>query len=111
MIPENWLRECRSADERLVNAFSAGAYADTAPGGAYHNFWWLNKPPMGAIMALGVSGQVLYIDTEKNFVAAKLSSQPDYENVKLEDFSYLDNYDKYFLTNLESAYDQVINNW
>jgi CubicO group peptidase (beta-lactamase class C family) len=84
LIPENWLRECRSADERLVNAFSAGAYADSAPGGAYHNFWWLKKPPMGAIMALGVSGQVLYIDTEKDFVAAKLSSQPDYENFEME---------------------------
>jgi CubicO group peptidase (beta-lactamase class C family) len=39
---------------------------------------------MGAIMALGVSGQVLYIDTEKDFVAAKFSSQPDYENVEME---------------------------
>jgi CubicO group peptidase (beta-lactamase class C family) len=84
LIPENWLRECRSADERMINAFSAGAYADSAPGGAYHNFWWINKPPTGPIMALGVGGQVLYIDTEKDFVAAKFSSQPEYENSEME---------------------------
>lgn len=84
LVPENWLLECRSADERLVNAFSAGKYSNTAPGGAYHNFWWLNRPPTGPIMALGVGGQILYIDTEKDFVAAKFSSQPDYENAEME---------------------------
>ncbi len=35
-------------------------------------------------MALGVSGEVFYIDTEKDFVAAKFSSQPKYENVEME---------------------------
>lgn len=84
LIPESWLKECRSPDERLVNAFAAAKYANTAPGGAYHNFWWINKPPTAAIMALGVSGQVIYVDTEKDFVAAKFSSQPDYENAEME---------------------------
>jgi CubicO group peptidase (beta-lactamase class C family) len=84
LIPESWLKECRSPDERLVNAFSAAKYADTAPGGAYHNFWWINKPPTGPIMALGVGGQIIYVDAEKDFVAAKFSSQPDYENAEME---------------------------
>ncbi len=84
LVPESWVLECRSPDERLVDAFSVAEYADTAPGGAYHNFWWINSPPTGVIMALGVGGQVLYIDTETDFVAAKFSSQPDYENVEME---------------------------
>ncbi len=84
LIPEAWLQECRSPGERLVKAFAAGKYADTAPGGAYHNFWWISKPPTGAIMALGVSGQIIYVDTEKDFVAAKFSSQPEYENAEME---------------------------
>ena len=76
--------ECRRADERLINAFGAGKYSDTAPGDAYHNFWWLSKPPDGVIMALGVGGQVLYVDSENDFVAAKFSSQPQYEDPKME---------------------------
>ena len=84
LIPENWLQECRSPGEGLVSAFSAGKYADTASGGAYHNFWWISKPPTGVIMALGVGGQTIYIDTEKDFVAAKFSSQPEYENAEME---------------------------
>ena len=84
LVPENWLQECRDPGERLISAFSAGEYAETAPGGAYHNFWWVNGPPGGVIMALGVGGQVLYIDSENDFVAAKFSSQPDYENVEME---------------------------
>ena len=35
-------------------------------------------------MALGVGGQVIYIDTEKDFVAVKFSSQPEYENAEME---------------------------
>jgi hypothetical protein len=84
LIPEIWLQECRSPDQRLVDAFAEAKYADTAPGGAYHNFWWVNKPPTGAIMALGVGGQIIYVDTEKDFVAVKFSSQPEYENAEME---------------------------
>ena len=84
LVPENWLQECRSPEERLIKAFSVGKYANTAPGGAYHNFWWINNPPKGTIMALGVGGQVLYIDSENDIVVAKFSSQPDYESVEME---------------------------
>lgn len=84
IIPETWLQECRSPDQRLVDAFAEAKYADTAPGGAYHNFWWINKPPTGVIMALGVGGQIIYVDTERDFVAVKFSSQPEYENAEME---------------------------
>jgi CubicO group peptidase (beta-lactamase class C family) len=82
--PEDWLEECRNPGAGLVSAFSAGKYAETAPGGAYHNFWWVNGPPSGVIMALGVGGQILYIDSENDFVAVKFSSQPKYEDVEME---------------------------
>ena len=84
LVPESWLQECRNPDKGLVDAFAKSIYGYYAPGGAYHNFWWVSGPPKGVISALGVSGQVLYIDMEKDFVAAKFSSQTEYEIVDME---------------------------
>ena len=69
--------------------------------------------PVGTKEELAVYGK--YIGTLRNEVLAAHQAGKSLDEikkiVKLEEFSYLDNYDKYFLTNLESAYDQVINNW
>ena len=37
----------------------------------------------GVIMALGIHGQTLYIDPEREFVVAKFSSQPDQANISM----------------------------
>ena len=34
-------------------------------------------------MALGIHGQMLYVDCEREFVAAKLSSQPAQDNIEM----------------------------
>lgn len=69
--------------------------------------------PVGTREELAVYGK--YIGTLRDEVLAAHQAGKSLDEikkiVKLEEFSYLDNYDEYFLTNLESAYDQVINNW
>jgi glyoxylase-like metal-dependent hydrolase (beta-lactamase superfamily II) len=69
--------------------------------------------PVGTREELAIYGK--YIGTLRSEVLAAHSAGRSLDEikkiVKLEEFSYLDNYDEFFLTNLESAYDQVINNW
>lgn len=83
LVPENWLRACRSPSEDLVVAFAASDYAAAAPNGAYHNQWWVRDADRGVLMALGIHGQALFVDTEKSFVAAKFSSQPEQANIAM----------------------------
>lgn len=83
LVPESWLHECRNPNDKLIEAFAASEYAEVLPGGAYHNQWWVRNPEKGIIMALGIHGQTLYIDCERNFVAAKFSSQPEQVNIAM----------------------------
>jgi CubicO group peptidase (beta-lactamase class C family) len=89
LVPEQWLNNCRFPDPALVSAFADSEYddevkvllsagADGKVTGAYHNKWWVKDPARGIVMAIGVNGQMLYIDPERDFVAAVLSSQPDH---------------------------------
>ncbi|MBT5220494.1 MAG: hypothetical protein HOM16_13585 [Woeseia sp.] len=83
------MNNCRFPDPALVSAFADSEYddevkvllsagADGKVTGAYHNKWWVKDPARGIVMAIGVNGQMLYIDPERDFVAAVLSSQPDH---------------------------------
>lgn len=83
LIPASWLRNCRNPSEALCEAFSASEYAEVMPVGAYHNQWWVRNPSKGITMALGIHGQMLYVDCEREFVAAKLSSQPAQDNIEM----------------------------
>jgi CubicO group peptidase (beta-lactamase class C family) len=83
LVPEKWLQECRNPSDALSRIFGASEYADVLPGGAYHNQWWVRNPSKGVTMALGVHGQMLYVDCEQSFVCAKLSSQPALDNIEM----------------------------
>ena len=69
--------------------------------------------PVGTREELAVYGK--YIGTLRNEVLAAHESGKSLDEikevVKLNEFSYLDNYDAYFLTNLESVYEQILDNW
>ena len=83
LVRESWLHECRNPNDSLKEAFAASEYAEVLPGGAYHNQWWVRNPEKGITMALGVHGQMLYVDCEQELVAAKLSTQPEQANIAM----------------------------
>jgi len=83
LVPKRWLNGCRNPDDKLITAFAASEYADAAPGGAYHNQWWVRDASKGILMALGIHGQTAYVDAERDFVVAKFSSQPDQADVAM----------------------------
>ena len=47
---------------------------------AYHDQWWTFNNPHKAVSALGVHGQIIYIDPVAQMVVVKFSSDPDAES-------------------------------
>ncbi len=76
LVPVSWINECRYPNDALVDAFARSEYGEALAGYAYHNKWWVRDPQRGVIMALGIHGQTLYIDPDREFLVAKFSSQP-----------------------------------
>lgn len=80
IVPAAWIDQSRFASDLLIAVFGRSEYAEMMPDHAYHNMWWITDPRRGVMMALGIHGQTLYIDPEKELVIAKFSSQPDHVN-------------------------------
>jgi CubicO group peptidase (beta-lactamase class C family) len=62
----------------------AGAGYKLLPGWSYHDMWWVSHNSDGAFRALGIHGQVLYIDPKAEMVIARFASHPMAANVNLD---------------------------
>ena len=76
-------------DTAVVDGFIAGgdreafmAFASDGPqkGYSYRDQWWVTHNDHNAFMAMGVFGQLIYIDPTANMVIVKQSSQPKAQN-------------------------------
>jgi len=76
ILSEAWVNETLAGDSSLFGS----PYSDVLPGGAYRNQFWLPKARGSVLLCRGVFGQMIYIDTAKDFVAVKVSSWPDFVN-------------------------------
>ena len=59
-----------------VAAMRANAKYSREPWQAYHNMWWILNANPGEYCAVGIHGQVIYINLAANTVMAWFSSQP-----------------------------------
>ncbi len=80
IIPAPWLEATRVG---LHGRFD-GRYAQTLPGGAYRNMFWIEGAPSLALMARGVFGQLIYSNQVTGVVVAKVSSWPEFVSPTLE---------------------------
>jgi len=78
IVPPNWIETTRNGDHQIFDA----PYNISLPQGAYHNQWWIENPRSRNLMARGVFGQWIYIDFAHEMVIVKMSSWPDFLNVK-----------------------------
>ena len=53
---------------------------------AYHNMWWILDAEAGEYCAVGIHGQVIYINRKANTAMAWFSSQPGASSAKNENF-------------------------
>ena len=78
IVPDSFVTVTRSGDHQIFPA----PYNVALPQGAYKNQFWIEDRSEEAIMCRGVFGQLIYISWKYSMVLVKLSSWPDFLNVK-----------------------------
>jgi CubicO group peptidase (beta-lactamase class C family) len=79
IVPADWIAGCRRADTSAFYPLYGERYADF-PEAGYSRQWWVLDGKTGSHAALGVFGQMIYIDPPAGIVAVKLSSWPEFLN-------------------------------
>lgn len=84
IVPAGWIQESRQGDEHARQIFDISEYGEFIPGGHYRNKLWVKDADKGVLLALGIHGQIIYMDQSTGVVIVKLSTQP--ESVAMEMF-------------------------
>lgn len=79
IVPNSWIEETRNADHKVFGA----PYTTMLPNGAYRNQFWVEDQSSRNLMCRGVFGQLIFIDFAHDVVVVKLSTWPDFLNVKM----------------------------
>jgi len=74
VVPDGWIDQMRTGDPSVFGE----PWSLSMPKGAYRRFWWIRDVSRGDICAVGVFGQLIYVDPESDLVVAKLSTWPDF---------------------------------
>lgn len=75
LISERWVNDTTTAGSH--KAWQKGDFVDLLPQGCYRNQWYQVGGEDGSITALGIHGQWLYINPSVELVIAKMASQPE----------------------------------
>ena len=73
IVPKFWVEDTLNCDPSIFGA----PYTDALPYGAYRNQFWIEDHRKRAYMALGIYGQVIYINHDYQTVMTKLSTWPE----------------------------------
>lgn len=76
VVPAAWVERTLRLNRSLVSNMSANRKYAGDPWIAYHNMWWVLNANPGEYCAVGIHGQVIYINRTANTVMAWFSSQP-----------------------------------
>jgi CubicO group peptidase (beta-lactamase class C family) len=76
VIPVAWVDASLQLDEAMQANMAANPKYGEDPWIAYHNMWWVLDDTAGEYCAVGVHGQVIYINRRADTVMAWFSSQP-----------------------------------
>jgi CubicO group peptidase (beta-lactamase class C family) len=77
IVPTSWIEDSLAGAPDSREAF-AGSPTETPPfpGGMYRNQFWVPYPDRRVLLCLGIYGQSIYVDMDRDVVVAKLSSCP-----------------------------------
>ena len=76
VVPAAWVDATLAVGEQLQSNMAANAKYSADPWLAYHNMWWVLDADAGEFCAVGIHGQVIYINRSAKTVMAWFSSQP-----------------------------------
>jgi CubicO group peptidase (beta-lactamase class C family) len=86
VVPEAWLDQTLRLNRRHIQNMSNNPKYRKDPWVGYHNMWWVLNPRVGEYCAVGIYGQVIYINQTANTVMAWFSSQPVASSANNPDF-------------------------
>ena len=75
IVPRTWIDAIVNVDDRLKANMQHNRKDQKANWQAYHNMWWVLDAEKEEFCAVGIYGQVIYINRSANMVAAWFSSQ------------------------------------
>ena len=75
IVPDGWVRDTRSGGDS--GPWKKGDFFTLFPNGRYRSKWYQTGSPSGAFCAIGIHGQWLWIDPQREVVIAKVSAQEE----------------------------------
>ena len=76
VIPAQWVDATLQVSDKVAANMAANPKYGEEPWTAYHNMWWILDADKGEYCAVGIHGQVIYINRSADTVMAWFSSQP-----------------------------------
>jgi len=76
VVPAEWLDATLEVTELLQRNMAENIKYQEESWQAYHNMWWILDASAGEYCAVGIHGQVIYINRQADTVMAWFSSQP-----------------------------------
>ena len=74
VLPASWVADSFAGGPDSREAFAASESATLMPGGMYRNQFWAPSADPDVLVALGIHGQMVYLNRRTQVVAAKFSS-------------------------------------
>ncbi|WP_372677185.1 serine hydrolase domain-containing protein [Desulfosarcina sp.] len=75
ILPDWWVQDIRSGGDS--EPWKVGEFYHMLPTGRYRSQWYQSGSPSGAFCAIGIHGQWLWVDPQREVVIAKVSAQKD----------------------------------
>jgi len=75
ILPDWWVQDIRSGGDS--EPWKKGEFYHMLPTGRYRSQWYQTGSPSGTFCAIGIHGQWLWVDPQKEVVIAKVSAQKD----------------------------------
>ena len=77
VVPSEWIADTVSGATDSKALFARGSYGEVMPGWHYRNQVWVASSDPAVMLAIGIHGQILYMDKAGGLVIVMLSSQPE----------------------------------
>jgi CubicO group peptidase (beta-lactamase class C family) len=84
VVPASWVADTIAGDDTSRDCFARGEYGEVMPGWHYRNQVWVASSAPTVMLAIGIHGQLVYMDKGRDLVIVLLSSQPEPLDVSLE---------------------------
>jgi len=79
IVPQSWIAACCTGDRA---AYARNGYTSLFPRGAYSRQWWIADTERQLRLALGIHGQMIYLDPNLDLACVVLASAPTPVNAR-----------------------------